>query len=93
MTLIVVFNNGILCNMLTLSTAFLFLTIKKEKLMKLLKIVVDGLPLFKEKIDICFFAQQRVSEEQRDYLYPLFSTVFLNTTNVPNFFKIITSIL
>jgi hypothetical protein len=68
--------------MLTLSTAFLFLTIKKEKLMKLLKIVVDGLPLFKEKIDICFFAQQRVSEEQRDYLYPLFSTVFLNTTNV-----------
>lgn len=28
------------------------------------------------------FAQQRVSEEQRDYLYPLFSTVFLNTTNV-----------
>ena len=54
----------------------------KENLMKLLKIVVDGLPLFKEKIDICFFAQQRVSEEQRDYLYPLFSTVFLNTTNV-----------
>ena len=50
--------------------------------MKLLKIEVDGLPLFKEKIDICFFAQQRISEEQRDYLYPLFSTVFLNTTNV-----------
>ena len=50
--------------------------------MKLLKIVVDGLPLFKEKLDICFYAQQRVSEEQRDYLYPLFSTVFLNTTNV-----------
>ena len=50
--------------------------------MKLLRIAVDGLPLFKEKLDICFYAQQRVSEEQRDYLYPLFSTVFLNTTNV-----------
>jgi hypothetical protein len=50
--------------------------------MKLLKIEVAGLPLFKEKTDICFFAQQRISEEQRDYLYPLFSTVFLNTTNV-----------
>ena len=50
--------------------------------MKLLKIVVDGLPLYKKRLDICFYAQQRVSEEQRDYLYPLFSSVFLNTTNV-----------
>ena len=50
--------------------------------MKLLRIVVEGLPLFQEKLDICFYAQQRVSEDQRDFLYPLFSTVFLNTTNV-----------
>ena len=50
--------------------------------MKLLRIVVEGLPLFHEKLDICFYAQQRVSEEQKDFLYPLFSTVFLNTTNV-----------
>ena len=51
-------------------------------IMKLLRIVVEGLPLFHEKLDICFYAQQRVSEEQKDFLYPLFSTVFLNTTNV-----------
>jgi hypothetical protein len=36
--------------------------------MKLLKITADGLPLFKEKLDICFYAQQRVSEDQKDIL-------------------------
>ena len=49
--------------------------------MKLLRIIADGLPLFKEKLDICFYAQQRVSEEQKEQLYPLFSNVYLNPAN------------
>lgn len=46
--------------------------------MKLLRIIAEGLPLFKDKLDINFCAQQRVSEEQKRSLYPLFSHVFLN---------------
>ena len=38
----------------------------------------EGLPLFKEKLDICFYAQQRISEEQKEQLHPLFSNVYLN---------------
>ena len=50
--------------------------------MKLLRIVADGLPLFRGKLDICLYARQRVSQDQRDSLYPLLPAVFLNTTNV-----------
>lgn len=50
--------------------------------MKVLRIIAEGLPLFKDKFDFCFYAQQRVSDEQRDSLYPLFSSILLNTTNV-----------
>ena len=50
--------------------------------MKVLRIIAEGLPLFKDKFDFCFYAQQRVSDEQRDYLYPLISSILLNTTNV-----------
>ena len=46
--------------------------------MKLLRITADGLPLFREKLDICFYAQQRVSEDQKDTLYLLFSNIYLN---------------
>ena len=46
--------------------------------MKLLRITADGLPLFKEKLDISFYAQQRVSEEQKDNLHLLFSNIYLN---------------
>lgn len=49
--------------------------------MKLLRITADGLPLFKEKLDICFYAQQRVSENQKEILYPLFSNIYLNPAN------------
>ena len=49
--------------------------------MKLLRITADGLPLFKEKLDICLYAQQRVSEEQQELLCSLFSNIYLNTTN------------
>ncbi len=49
--------------------------------MKLLRVTADGVPLFKEKLDICFYAQQRVSDEQKDMLYSLFSNIYLNPAN------------
>lgn len=49
--------------------------------MKLLKITADGLPLFKERLNICFYAQQRVSDDQKEVLYPLFSNIYLNPAN------------
>lgn len=49
--------------------------------MKLLRITADGLLLFKGKLDICFYAQQRVSEDQKDILYSLFSNIYLNPAN------------
>ena len=49
--------------------------------MKLLRITAEGLPLFKEKLDICFYAQQRVAEDQKDILYSLFSNIYLNPAN------------
>lgn len=49
--------------------------------MKLIKITASGLPLFKEEIDLTFYARQRVREEDRNTLIPLFSNVHLNPTN------------
>lgn len=49
--------------------------------MKLLRITAQGLPLFKEKLDLDFFAQQRVSEENKNTLSFLFSNVYLNSAN------------
>lgn len=49
--------------------------------MKILKITAQGLPLFKEKLDISFFAQQRVADDDKDLLYPLFSNVYMNCSN------------
>ena len=49
--------------------------------MKLLKLTAEGLPLFKEKLDLTFFAQQRVGEEDKENLYHLFSNIYLNTSN------------
>ena len=49
--------------------------------MKLLRITAEGLPLFKEKLNICFYAQQRVAEDQKDILYSLFSNIYLNPAN------------
>lgn len=49
--------------------------------MKLLRITANGLPLFKDKIDLCFLATQRVNDEQKKSLYHLFSNVYLNFTN------------
>ena len=40
--------------------------------MKLLRITAEGLPLFKEKLDLNFYAQQRVAEEHKNILSSLF---------------------
>ena len=49
--------------------------------MKLLRVTAEGLPLFKEKLDLPFYAQQRVAEEDKANLYSLFSNIYLNPTN------------
>lgn len=46
--------------------------------MKVLRITAQGLPLFKEELDISFFAQQRVADDDKDLLHPLFSNVYMN---------------
>lgn len=49
--------------------------------MKLIRITASGIPLFKEGLDLSFYARQRVGEDDRNMLYPLFSNVYLNPTN------------
>ncbi len=48
--------------------------------MKLLRITAKGLPLFKDEVDVNFVATQRVSEDDKNKLYRLFSNVYLNPT-------------
>lgn len=49
--------------------------------MRILRITAKGLQLFKEELDISFFAQQRVADDDKDLLYPLFSNVYMNCSN------------
>lgn len=49
--------------------------------MKLLRITAEGLPLFKETLDLKFYAQQRVADKDKDNLFHLFSNVYLNPTS------------
>lgn len=49
--------------------------------MKLLKLTAEGLPLFKKRLDLTFYARQRVAEDDETMLYPLFSNVYLNPAN------------
>lgn len=49
--------------------------------MKVLRVTAQGLPLFKEELDISFFAQQRVADDDKDLLYALFSNVYMNCAN------------
>lgn len=51
--------------------------------MKILRITVQGLPLFKQKLDIAFYAQQRVSEDDKETLFNLLlkPTVYLHAAN------------
>lgn len=48
--------------------------------MKLLRIQTRGLPLFKDNLDIIFYAQQRIYEEDKNNLISLFSNIYLNPT-------------
>ena len=51
--------------------------------MKILRISAHGLPLFKDTLTIDFFAQQRVSEDDKEYLYQISTkpNIYLNTAN------------
>lgn len=46
--------------------------------MKILKIEVNGLPNFENKLEICFMAQQRVSADDKDKLINVFSNIYVN---------------
>lgn len=49
--------------------------------MKLLRINVNGLPLFKEELDLIFYAQQRVNESDKEKLYKIEHNYYLHTAN------------
>ncbi|WP_244833000.1 AAA family ATPase [Clostridium sp. BJN0001] len=46
--------------------------------MKLLKIKIKGLKLFKDELEIDFFAEQRVGSKKNEMLYKLFSNIYIN---------------
>lgn len=48
--------------------------------MKVLRIKAQGLPLFKEELDICFNVKQRVGESDKECLYNLYDNYYLNST-------------
>lgn len=49
--------------------------------MKLLRIVAEGLPLFRGNVDLTFYSRQRVAEDAKSALYNLFSNFYLNPVN------------
>lgn len=49
--------------------------------MKILRLKAQGLSLFKETLDLKFYAQQRVADKDKDNLYHLFSNIYLNPTS------------
>lgn len=48
--------------------------------MKILKFAIEGLPNFKNSFDIDFVAQQRVDDDDKERLYNIFSSIYLNQT-------------
>lgn len=46
--------------------------------MKILKLIIQNMPHFKEEIDIDFIAKQRVAEDDKGKLYHAFSNVYIN---------------
>lgn len=46
--------------------------------MKILRITVQGLPLFKQELDLVFYTQQRVGEDDKDKLFFLKPNYFLH---------------
>ena len=49
--------------------------------MQILKVVADGISLFKNGIHLNFCTQQRVLDDDKEELNHLFSNVYLNPTN------------
>lgn len=49
--------------------------------MKMLRITASGLPLFKQELDLVFYAQQRVREEDKESLFDLGQNMYLHMTN------------
>ena len=49
--------------------------------MKLLRLTASGLPLFKDEIDLTFYAKQRINEEHKDKLHRLFANIYANPVN------------
>lgn len=49
--------------------------------MKILRITAQGLPLFKQELDIIFFAQQRVGEDDKENLFHINSNIYLHTAS------------
>ena len=47
--------------------------------MKILRITTQGLPLFKKDLDIFFYAQQRVGEDDKNNLYNLIDNYYLHS--------------
>lgn len=47
--------------------------------MKILRITAQGLPLFKQNLDVCFYAQQRVGEDDKEALYNMDSNYYLHS--------------
>lgn len=46
--------------------------------MKILRILFEGIPLFKDNLDIDFIARQRVEDDDKDQLFNLFSNIYVN---------------
>lgn len=49
--------------------------------MRILRITVQGLPLFKQELDFLFYAQQRVSEDDKESLFEMASNIYLHSAN------------
>lgn len=49
--------------------------------MKVLRIQANGLPLFKQELDMVFYAQQRVREEDGESLFPMGQNLYLHMAN------------
>ena len=47
--------------------------------MKILRITVNDLPLFKQELDLLFYTQQRVSEDDKEKLYKIEPNYYLHT--------------
>ena len=47
--------------------------------MKILRITVNGLPLFKQELDLLFYTQQRVCEDDKEKLYKIEPNYYLHT--------------